>query len=115
MSVSAQSILGSIVGTVTDASEAALPIASVTVKNVDTGQIRKFTTGSTGNYEVSRLQPAHYTIEADAAGYRHFVREDVFLFPDATLRVDMRLEIGSIAQQTTVTAVAEGTPEIEVE
>lgn len=115
VAVRAQSNLGSIVGIVTDASESAMPNVSVNVTNVDTGQTRKFNTGATGNYEVTRLQPGHYTVEAEASGFRHFVHENVFLFPGATMRVDVRLEVASVTQQTTVTAVAEGTPEIEVE
>jgi hypothetical protein len=99
----AQSNLGSIAGTVTDASRATIPNVSVTVKNLDTGLSRTFTTSSSGNYEVSRLQGAHYTIEAEAAGFRHFVRENVFLFPGATLRVDVRLEVASITAATTST------------
>lgn len=115
VSVRAQSNLGSVVGIVTDASEAAMPGISVSVTSVDTGQIRKFNTDSTGNYEVSRLQPGHYRVEADAAGFRHFAHQNVSLFAGETIRVDVRLEVASLAQQTTVTAVTEGTPEIDVE
>ena len=111
----AQSNLGSIVGTAMDASQAAMPNVSVSVTSVDTGQTRKFNTDSTGNYQVTRLQPGNYRVEADAAGFRHFVNENVYLFPGATIRVDARFEVASTAQQTTVTAVAEGTPEIEIE
>ena len=111
----AQSNLGSIVGTAMDASQGAMPNVSVSVTSVDTGQTRKFNTDATGNYQVTRLQPGNYRIEADAAGFRHFVRESVFLFPGATIRVDARFEVASTAQQTTVTGVAEGTPEIEIE
>ena len=51
----AQVITGSILGTVTDASKAAIPGASITMKNLDTGETRTVTTDAGGRYRAPGL------------------------------------------------------------
>src|SRR6267142_2559583 len=58
--------LGLISGTITDASAAAIPGATVSVKNERTGDERKVTADSSGRYIVTNLSPASYSIEAKA-------------------------------------------------
>src|SRR5581483_7211732 len=66
----AQSLtLGAIRGTVLDPSGAAIPNASVTLKNNDTGQSVTATTNSTGGYNFGFLNPGHYTVTANAPNY----------------------------------------------
>jgi hypothetical protein len=50
-----QSIFGTIVGTVTDASSAAVPGAAVTVTNTGTNEKRQFLTSPAGQYEINNL------------------------------------------------------------
>ena len=58
----AQLTSGTITGTVQDQSSAAVPSASVTVKNVETGVARATVSGPTGRYEVPNLQPGAYEV-----------------------------------------------------
>jgi outer membrane receptor protein involved in Fe transport len=109
----AQSNLAAIAGTAIDASNSAVPNTLVTVISDDTGFTRKFRTGDSGTYQVDHLQPGHYHVEADAAGFQHFVHQDIVLYAGQTVRVDVGLQVSSVTQQTTVTA--EGTPQIETE
>ena len=53
---------GNINGTVTDSSGAAVPNASVTVIDSDTGVTRSLTTNADGSYSANFLQPGHYEI-----------------------------------------------------
>ena len=57
-----------ITGTVTDASGAVIPSASVTVKNEKTGQERKAITDEHGVYLAQQLQPSTYSLTATAPG-----------------------------------------------
>ena len=60
---------GSINGTVSDAAQAAIPGAVVTVTNTDTGVIHTYTTNSTGLYSAPFLQPGHYKVDATAPNF----------------------------------------------
>jgi len=106
----AKSNLAAIVGTAMDASDSAVPKASVKVTSVDTGFSREFRTGDSGTYEVDHLQPGRYRVEADSSGFRHFVHTDIVLYAGQTVRIDVRFEIESVAQQTSVSE--EGTPTV---
>src|SRR5436190_24111473 len=57
---------GLITGTVTDASGAAIPGATVVVKSEKTGEERTVKSNSAGSYSVTNLSPASYSIEAKA-------------------------------------------------
>ncbi len=112
LSLGAQSNLGTIVGTVRDASGAVVPGATVTATNTATNQSRAFTSDSTGNYEVTHLIAGAYRVTAEAPGFKRFAVEHVQLDVGATVRVDARLEVGQVSESVTV---AEQTPAIETE
>jgi hypothetical protein len=57
-----------IVGTITDATGAVIPAATVTVKNESTGQSRKIVANERGVYFAAQLPPARYTLTAEAGG-----------------------------------------------
>jgi hypothetical protein len=65
----AQEDLGSVSGTVTDSSGAVVPKASITVTNVATGAQRVSVTNAQGEYTVSQIPAADYTISVSAAGF----------------------------------------------
>jgi hypothetical protein len=65
----AQADLGSVSGTVTDASGAVVPHASISVTNVATGAERVSTTNAQGEYSVTQLPAADYTIKVTASGF----------------------------------------------
>jgi hypothetical protein len=58
----AQTFRGTILGTVTDSSGAAVSGATVTVKNVDTGLVRATQTSADGSYTVTELPIGTYTV-----------------------------------------------------
>src|SRR6266478_2923584 len=65
-----QAVYGSIFGTVTDASGAAVPNAKVTVTDINKGTKDETTTNATGNYNVTHLSPDAYSVRVEAAGFR---------------------------------------------
>jgi carboxypeptidase family protein len=60
---------GAIQGTVTDQSDAVVPGATVTIKNVATGQTLNRTTTSSGVYNSGPLNPGNYTVSVSAKGF----------------------------------------------
>lgn len=99
--------LGSIVGTVTDSSGAAIPNADVTVTNQKTGTVARTTsTNGAGNYAVPALPISTYSVRAASKGFAPSVRSDLVLNVRNEVRVDFTLSVGSVSQEITVTAPA---------
>jgi hypothetical protein len=69
-SLCAQSISGTILGSVQDTTGAAVPGASVTIVNGETGLTRVATTNSTGEYDVPSLPPGTYNIAVEMKGFK---------------------------------------------
>jgi hypothetical protein len=100
-----QSGRSSILGTVTDATGAAVPNTAITVTNTGTGVSRRVVTNEQGNYEVSALDVGVYEVQAEpAAGFRRAVVQGIQLQVDQRARVDIRLELGEVTQQINVEA-----------
>lgn len=98
-----QAVFGNILGTVTDASGAAVPDAQVGVMDVDRGVTFQTKTNSSGNYSQTHLLAGHYQVKVTAAGFADFVATaDVLV--DATTRVDAAMQLGTAASQVTVIA-----------
>jgi hypothetical protein len=92
-------------GTVTDASGAVIPAASITVKNERTGQERKVPADEHGVYLVPQLQPSTYSLTAEAPGMAkaEFTRLSLQVGQARTLKVTL-----SPASTTTEVSVSGG-------
>ena len=95
-----------IVGTILDPSNAAVPAVTVTVTNSDTGQVRHVTSNDVGQYVVPDLQIGHYTIRAEAPGFKAAEQKDIKLNVADRARVDFKLEVGSTQESVNVEATA---------
>ncbi|HLW78987.1 MAG TPA: TonB-dependent receptor [Terriglobia bacterium] len=102
----AQSTLGTILGTVTDASGAVVAGCDVTVTNTDEGTSRSAKTDANGNFEMVNSKPGHYAVEATSAGFKTQRVQDLELLARQTLRVDVTLQLGQVTQQVQVEANA---------
>ena len=91
---------GNIVGTVKDASGAAIPGVSVTLTNTATAAKRTVATNSQGEYNASSLLAGEYVINAEMTGFQKLSRTGVTLTTASTLNVDLVLQVGS--ESTTV-------------
>jgi carboxypeptidase family protein len=87
--------LGSIVGTITDPSDALIAGAKVTATEVGTGFIRTAVTNAEGSYVLASLRPAQYDLTIEATGFRKSSRKGVTLLADQTLTVSLTMQIGT--------------------
>ncbi|MGH9400622.1 MAG: carboxypeptidase regulatory-like domain-containing protein, partial [Terriglobia bacterium] len=97
--------LGSIAGTVTDPSGAAMPGVTITVTNQLRGNVvRTLTTNSAGSYAVPDLPASTYSLRAEKTGFTAALHSDLVLNVRSQVRVDFQLTVGAVTQQVTVTA-----------
>ena len=73
----AQVLYGSIVGTVTDSSDLAVPGATVTITHVETNQARETTTNETGNYTFPNVAAGTYRVDVALPGFQSFRAQDI--------------------------------------
>jgi carboxypeptidase family protein len=99
----AQVSSASLVGKVEDASGAAVPEAAVTVTNQETGVIRTATGDATGNYRILSLPVGLYQVKAEKAGFKAAVQTGINLVVGQQGVVNLKLEVGEVQQQVTVT------------
>ena len=107
MPAAAQAVYGSIAGTVTDSTGAALPGATVTVTSVERKTTDSVTANASGNYTKERLLPGNYEVKAELSGFKASVVSSVRVNVDTQTKIDFRLDVGQLTEAVTVNA-AEG-------
>jgi Carboxypeptidase regulatory-like domain/TonB-dependent Receptor Plug Domain len=100
----AQERFSGLTGTVTDASGAVLPGATVAITNKETGKVFTAVTGADGVYRVLDLEPGRYSVKVELSGFATTEFPDVNLFLGKTITVDSSLKIGGVAEAISVTA-----------
>jgi hypothetical protein len=104
----AQTVVGRISGTVTDATGAVVPGAGVTVTNAATNLVRTATADADGFYTVTNLPVGTYVVTAESQGFKRAEQRGVSLTADSRLTVDMALEPGQVTETVQVsTALGE--------
>lgn len=103
----AQSIYGTITGTVYDPSSAVVANAKVTLKNVASGDLRRTITNADGYYSFSSVPTGSYTINVEASGFQKSLTEGVEVTGAASLSFPIRLTIGSETVEVKVEGVAD--------
>jgi hypothetical protein len=93
-----------VVGTVTDPSGSVLPNVAVTITSSDTGQVHTFATNDDGQYVAAGLPIGHYTVKAEAAGFKSASKDGVVLNVGDRDRLDFALTVGAVSEQVTVEA-----------
>ena len=93
---------GALTGTVTDASGAAIPNATVTATSNDTGQVRTTPTEASGTYRFSLLPPGDYKVSFSADGFRAVEVPKVTIAVTETPVLNYALEIGAQTDRITV-------------
>jgi Carboxypeptidase regulatory-like domain len=72
-----QSTFGSVVGTVSDATDDVIPGARLTLINLATNESRSALADSNGHYQFLNLLPASYRLEAEQSGFKRFLWDRV--------------------------------------
>jgi len=103
----AQTLYGSITGTVTDAQGAAVPGATVTATNTGTQHMVSAPTDSDGNFTLHNLLPGTYDLAASLTGFRELKQTGLRVTANTRVRVEMKLEVGTMSE--TVNVVSETT------
>lgn len=93
-----------ILGIVEDTSGALIPEVNVTITHVATGQQRQVTTGESGNYVFTNINPGEYTVRAEKAGFKSEIRSGLLLQLNQKARVDIKLSIGAVTETVEVSA-----------
>ena len=98
----AQAVKGSLVGNVSDSAALAVPGATVTITEVNTNISYNTTTNESGYYVFSNLKDGKYRVVTELTGFKKTVRDGIDVPVNATVRVDLKMEIGAIEESVTV-------------
>ncbi len=103
VSLSAQTILGTITGRVLDAQGASVANARIEATNTSTGLVYRTTSTQAGNYVLQQVPVGLYEVAVESPGFRRFVRRNVEVTVAQTVTVDASLEVGQVEQAIEVT------------
>jgi hypothetical protein len=101
---SAQSLFGSILGTVTDNSQSVVAGAAVRIRSISTNAVRTVTTDAAGDYQAPALPVGEYEVSCEVSGFKRAVFSGLRLEVDQRARIDIHLELGAVGQQIEVAA-----------
>ncbi|MBZ5582023.1 MAG: carboxypeptidase regulatory-like domain-containing protein [Acidobacteriia bacterium] len=103
-----QTTTGSLLGTLTDPGDAAVPGAQIELKNTATGAVLKTTTGVEGIFSFNSLAPATYTLTVKpAAGFKTYTQSEIAVTANEVRDLGrIQLALGAVTEQISVTAVA---------
>src|ERR671933_273189 len=99
---SAQAVKGELLGNVTDEAGLAVPGATVTITEVNTNISYNTVTNESGYYIFSNLKDGTYRVVAELTGFKKVVRDGVRVDVNQTVRVDLRMQIGTVEESITV-------------
>lgn len=102
----AQRATASVAGSVTDASQAAVPGASILVRNLDTGVERTVESNDLGYYAIPALPAGPYSITVSKVGFQTNSISRVVLVVDQAATFNVALKVGALAETVEVSADA---------
>src|SRR4051812_26667949 len=97
-------VTGAVSGKIDDASGAGVAGAVVTLKNLETGAIRTVTTDENGGYRLLSVPVGAQEVRVEKPGFRSAVRTGINLAVAQEAVVNLRLDVGNVAQEVTVSA-----------
>jgi hypothetical protein len=101
----AQSVSGSLAGTVVDQTRQLVPGASVTLVNEQTGDSRVTTSNETGVFVFSAVQPGTYTVRVELAGFATFELRNTVVPANEQVPVGaLQLNVGTLTETVTATS-----------
>ena len=102
----AQEFRATVRGRVVDASQGALPGATVNVLNQETNEVATATTNNEGSYTIPFLRPGLYTMTVEMPGFQKYSRTDMRLQVGQTADVNVTLAVAGVTEQVTVLSEA---------
>ncbi len=113
MAMSQSTTTGRIVGTVTDATGAAIPNADITITDQNKGTVSKIKSNSSGEFSLGQLIPDTYSVQVSAPGFKRFEQKGLPVIADEAPEVTAILAVGNTDQ--TVVVNADQVPELKTE
>ncbi|HWB97363.1 MAG TPA: carboxypeptidase regulatory-like domain-containing protein, partial [Bryobacteraceae bacterium] len=101
-SLLAQTSAGTLAGLVRDSAGSAIPEAVVTVTNTQTNVSSRLVTDASGSYFVPGVVPGIYSVSCEHPGFKRVVIEPVTVSVNQTVRVNLDLPVGDVAESVTV-------------
>jgi hypothetical protein len=95
---------GTITGRVVDSHDAPIPSVRVIIVNTDTNVEKVLQTNETGSYVAPLLLPGPYRVSAEQTGFKKSTHSGVTVGVNDYVTVDLKLEVGELAQSVTVAA-----------
>ena len=102
----AQTVTGTLQGTVSDARGAVVPGAEVVIRNVETGAERTMQTDNDGTYIAAFLPLGRYTVTAASKGFSKVAQENVEITLNQTRVINFTLNPSTVTEAVVVTADA---------
>ena len=106
ISSAAQTVGGTLLGTVVDNSGGVIPGASVTATNTATAVARTAISDGQGRYSIAELPPGAYDVSASLSGFQTVLRRGIRLVVGNPSLVDFTLGISGVAETVTVSGAA---------
>jgi hypothetical protein len=103
----------SIQGTVTDPKGAVISGATLTLTDTDTSHVMTTISNGGGVFNFNALPTDHFTLSAEAPGFKHQTIQDVRLIPEQPNAINVQLEIGEASLTVTVSGEAASSLETE--
>jgi len=108
----AQTSRGSLSGTITDPSGAAVPGAQVELRGQETGTVRSTLSNDAGLYRFDAVDPGNHDLQVKANGFRSYAAKSVLVQAGVAATVDAKLDVGD-AQ--TIVEVSSAIVQLQVE
>lgn len=102
----AQTVTGTILGTVTDSTGALLPGATVTIRNTGTDRTRSVVSDAHGRYREPQLPVGPYEARAELQGFTTQVRQNLQVTVGSELVLNFTLQVATVRETVTVTSEA---------
>ncbi len=97
---------GRITGTVSDTTGAVMPATTVHVVNTNTNASKAYTTNEQGRFIADNLAPGVYSVDADAAGFKHFVQTGITVRVGDSIDIPVTMQLGAATESVTISGEA---------
>jgi hypothetical protein len=102
----AQFDTANVLGTVRDPSGAVIRDSTVTLQNIDTGVTASAKTDQNGDFTFFNVRIGHYTLKAEAPGFKAGIANQFTVTVNARQRVDLTLQVGQTSENVVVEGAA---------
>lgn len=95
-------VSGSIEGQIEDRTGHMVSDARITVRNLETGQLRVTASGADGSFRLGEISPGNYALEAEAPGFAPYMNQAIVISIGAVSRVHIQLSLAAVSQEINV-------------